>query len=45
MLVVPAYLNVGSPYFVGVSGDPGLNFTLDSRQQAVTNLASTRPRT
>jgi uncharacterized protein YmfQ (DUF2313 family) len=39
MLVVPAYLSVGSQYFVGVSGNPGLNFTLDSRQQAVTSLA------
>ena len=38
MLVVPTYLNVGSQYFVGVVGNPGLNFTLDSRQQAVTNL-------
>ena len=39
MLVVPTYLSVGSQYFVGVSGNPGLNFTLDSRQQAVTSLA------
>ena len=39
MLVVPTYLNVGSQYFVGVAGSPGLNFTLDSRQQVVTNLA------
>jgi len=38
MLVVPTYLNVGSQYFVGVAGNPGLAFTLDSRQQAVTNL-------
>ncbi|MFO1476310.1 MAG: hypothetical protein U1F98_06630 [Verrucomicrobiota bacterium] len=38
MLVVPTYLNVGSQYFVGVSGNPGQAFTLDSRQQAVTNL-------
>ena len=38
MLVVPTYLNVGSQYFVGVVGNPGLNFTLDSRQQAVTTM-------
>jgi hypothetical protein len=38
MLVVPSYLVVGNQYFVGVAGNPGLNFTLDSRQQAVTNL-------
>ncbi|HWY29523.1 MAG TPA: hypothetical protein VNX46_02135, partial [Candidatus Acidoferrum sp.] len=38
MLVVPTYLNVGSQYFVGVVGNPGLNFTLDSRQQAVTPM-------
>src|SRR5262249_31007470 len=36
MLVVPTYLNVGSQYFIGVVGNPGLNFSLDSRQQAVT---------
>ncbi len=36
MLVVPAYLSIGTQYFVGVAGHPGLNFTLDSRQQAVT---------
>ncbi|MGA2557184.1 MAG: hypothetical protein ABSG04_13010, partial [Verrucomicrobiota bacterium] len=35
MLVVPAYLVIGSQYFVGVAGSPGLNFALDSRQQAV----------
>jgi hypothetical protein len=39
MLVVPTYLGVGSQYFVGVVGNPGLSFTLDSRQQAVTSLA------
>ena len=38
MLVVPTYLNVGNQYFVGVVGNPGLNFTLDSRQQAVTTM-------
>jgi hypothetical protein len=38
MLVVPTYLNVGSQYFVSVVGNPGLNFTLDSRQQAVTPM-------
>ncbi|MBI5384190.1 MAG: LamG domain-containing protein [Verrucomicrobia bacterium] len=39
MLLVPPYLNIGDSYFIGVVGDPGLNFTLDSRQQAVTDLA------
>ncbi len=39
MLVVPTYLNIGDQYFVGVIGNPGLNFTLDSRQQAVTDIA------
>jgi hypothetical protein len=39
MLVVPTYLNVGSQYFVGVVGNPGLSIPLDSRQQGVTNLA------
>ncbi len=38
MLVVPSYLNIGSQYFVGVVGNPGLNFTLDSRQQPVTTI-------
>jgi hypothetical protein len=38
MLVVPTYLNAGSQYFVGVVGNPGLNFTLDSRQQPVTTI-------
>ena len=39
MLQVPPYLNAGDQYLVGVVGDPGLGFTLDSRQQAVTDLA------
>ena len=39
MLVVPSYLNIGDQYFIGVAGNPGLNFTLDSRQQPVTDLA------
>jgi hypothetical protein len=38
MLVVPTYLVVNNQYFIGVAGNPGLNFALDSRQQAVTNL-------
>ena len=38
MLVVPTYLTVGSQYFVGVPGNPGLKFTLDSRQQLVTTI-------
>ncbi len=38
MLVVPTYLDIGNQYFVGVTGNPGLNFTLDSRQQAVTPM-------
>ena len=38
MLVVPPYLNVGSQYFVGVVGSPGLNITLDSCQQPVTTI-------
>jgi hypothetical protein len=38
MLVVPTYLNIGDQYIVGVIGAPGLNFTLDSRQQTVTDL-------
>jgi hypothetical protein len=38
MLVVPSYLNIGSQYFVGVVGAPGLNFTLDSCQQPVTTI-------
>ena len=38
MLVVPTYLSVGNQYFVGVVGSPGLNFTLDSRQQPVTTI-------
>ncbi len=38
MLVVPSYLTIGNQYFVGVAGNPGLSFTLDSRQQGVTNL-------
>jgi hypothetical protein len=33
MLVVPTYLDLGNQYFVGVVGNPGLNFTLDSRHQ------------
>ncbi len=39
MLLVPNYLNIGSQYIVGVVGNPGLSFTLDSRQQPVTDLA------
>lgn len=39
MLVVPDYLNIGDQYFVGVIGNPGQHFTLDSRQQIVTDLA------
>lgn len=39
MLLVPNYLNIGNQYIVGVIGNPGLNFTLDSRQQPVTDLA------
>jgi large repetitive protein len=38
MLVVPSYLSVGSQYFIGVAGNPGLSVTLDSRQHSVTNL-------
>jgi hypothetical protein len=38
MLVVPSYLNIGSQYFIGVVGSPGLNFTLDSCQQPVTTI-------
>ena len=38
MLVVPDYLSAGSQYFVGVVGNPGLLFALDSRQQAVTTV-------
>ena len=36
MLVVPTYLSPGSQYFVGVTGNPGQVFSLDSRQQPVT---------
>ena len=39
MLVVPTYLNVNAQYFIGVVGNPGLSFTLDSRQQPTTPLA------
>jgi hypothetical protein len=39
MLIVPGYLAVNGQYFVGVVGDPGLSFTLDSRQQPITPLA------
>ena len=39
MLLVPPYLNVGDQYIIGVVGDPGLGFTLDSRQQLITDLA------
>ena len=39
MLLVPSYLNVGDCYFVGVVGNPGAGFTLDSRQQSVADLA------
>jgi hypothetical protein len=39
MLVVPTYLTIGNQYFVGVVGNPGLVFTLDSRQQPVVDLA------
>jgi len=39
MLVVPTYLNIGDQYFVGVIGEPGQIFSLDSRQQIVTDLA------
>ena len=38
MLVVPAYLQSGNQYFMGVVGSPGLNVTLDSRQQPVTTI-------
>ena len=38
MLVVPDYLSAGGQYFVGVVANPGLLFTLDSRQQAVTTV-------
>ena len=38
MLLVPPYLNVGDQYIIGVVGDPGMSFTLDSRQQAITDL-------
>lgn len=38
MLLVPNYLGIGNQYIVGVIGNPGLNFTLDSRQQPVTDL-------
>ncbi|MBC8094913.1 MAG: LamG domain-containing protein [Akkermansiaceae bacterium] len=39
LLLVPNYVNSGSQYFVGVIGNPGLNLTLDSRQQPVIDLA------
>jgi large repetitive protein len=39
MLVVPTFLNIGDQYFIGVIGEPGLNFSLDSRQQVITDLA------
>ncbi len=38
LLLVPNYVNSGSQYIVGVIGNPGLNFTLDSRQQPVTDV-------
>ncbi|MGA3181583.1 MAG: hypothetical protein ABSF38_14675 [Verrucomicrobiota bacterium] len=41
MLVVPTYLSPGNQYFVGVAGNPGLLFNLDSRQQAVTSIPFT----
>ena len=39
MLLVPPYLNVGDQYIIGVVGDPGLGFTLDSRQQPIADFA------
>ena len=39
LLLVPNYIGIGNQYIVGVIGNPGLNFTLDSRQQPVTDLA------
>lgn len=41
MLVVPNYLVGGQQYFVGVNGAPGTALNLDSRLQAVTDLAFT----
>jgi len=38
MLVVPGYLVGGQLYFVGVSGNPGANINLDSRQQSFTDI-------
>ncbi|MBP9900280.1 MAG: hypothetical protein KBH45_02385, partial [Verrucomicrobia bacterium] len=38
LLLVPNYINVGNQYLVGVIGNPGQSITLDSRQQAVTDL-------
>ncbi len=39
LLLVLNYINVGNQHIVGVIGNPGDNITLDSRQQAVTDLA------
>ena len=39
LLLVPPYIVTGSQYFVGVIGEPGLAVNLDSRQQAVYDLA------
>jgi hypothetical protein len=39
LLLVPPYIVTGSQYFVGISGNPGLVVNLDSRQQAIYDLA------
>jgi hypothetical protein len=39
MLVVPAYLNGGDTYYVGVPGNPGDAVNLDNRQQAITTVS------
>jgi len=38
MLLVPDYLATGQTYYVSVTGDPGVEFNLDSRQQEVGNI-------
>ena len=37
-LVVPPYLTGGQQYLIGVSGPPGTNINLDSRQQPIVDL-------
>jgi len=38
MLLVPDYLAAGQTYYVSITGDPGAEFNLDSRRQAVENI-------